>query len=434
MRFGGERQGAGRILRGVAAAGAMWLASGAAAWAGTAHGTVINRTTGKPAANVELVLVDLQAGMAEVATGKSDAQGQWSFTNDALGRGPMLVRATYEGVTFNTALRPGKDTADIDVFEVSKDGKLLTVLSHVMIFQPHNEKLIGVEEYIVQNASNPPMAYFKTEGNFEFPTPEKATLQNVATVSSTGMSVNQAPIEKGKGLTSIAYAFRPGQTSIRISYEMPYAGNTATLKVPALYPGMKMLVVAPPGVTVTGDGLSPAGQEQGMMLYGHEPLAAKGVLSFSLSGQGEPIQADAGGQGQGQGEMPQEGNSRTQADLQAIPGRLDGLKWYILAGFAALFAIGGLLLSKKQVVVTPVEGESVAAAMEAPIAVAAATTSSKSAAAVAAVNAQVSSSLDALKDEIFRLELRKQAGTISDEDYAQERAKVEKRLRDLVQG
>jgi hypothetical protein len=56
------------------------------------------------------------------------------------------------------------------------------------------------------------------------------------------------------------------------------------------------------------------------------------------------------------------------------------------------------------------------------------------AAKVAAVNAEVNVSLDALKDSIFRLELRRQAGTISEEDYARERAQMEKTLRDLVRG
>ena len=52
----------------------------------------------------------------------------------------------------------------------------------------------------------------------------------------------------------------------------------------------------------------------------------------------------------------------------------------------------------------------------------------------AEVDAAVSSSLDSLKDQIFRLELRRQAGTISEEEYAQERARAEKVLRDLVRG
>ena len=50
------------------------------------------------------------------------------------------------------------------------------------------------------------------------------------------------------------------------------------------------------------------------------------------------------------------------------------------------------------------------------------------------VNAAVATSLDYLKEQLFRLELRHQAGTISDAEYASERARAEKVLRDLVRG
>jgi hypothetical protein len=53
---------------------------------------------------------------------------------------------------------------------------------------------------------------------------------------------------------------------------------------------------------------------------------------------------------------------------------------------------------------------------------------------MADVDNQVQGSLDDLKNNIFRLELRRQAGTISEEDYTRERARVEKALRDLVRG
>jgi hypothetical protein len=55
-------------------------------------------------------------------------------------------------------------------------------------------------------------------------------------------------------------------------------------------------------------------------------------------------------------------------------------------------------------------------------------------AALSQVDAAVGTSLDALKDQMFRLELRRQAGTISEEEYARERARAEKVLRDLVRG
>jgi hypothetical protein len=49
-----------------------------------------------------------------------------------------------------------------------------------------------------------------------------------------------------------------------------------------------------------------------------------------------------------------------------------------------------------------------------------------------ALDSASATSLDALKDQLFRLELRHQAGTIREEEYARERAKAEQVLRDLV--
>ncbi len=114
--------------------------------------------------------------MAEVASSKSDAQGQFTFTSDAIGRGPMLIRATFQGVTFNTALPPGRPVAEVEVFEVSKDPKTITVVSHIVIFQPRDGNLLVGEEYIVQNNSQPAQAFFRTEGNFDFAIPPTAKL------------------------------------------------------------------------------------------------------------------------------------------------------------------------------------------------------------------------------------------------------------------
>ncbi len=412
----------------------------AAAYAGTVHGTVINRTTGKPTAGIPVTLLNPTAGMVEVGSATSDAQGQFTVTSNAIGMGPILIRATYHDNSFNTFLAPGRPEVEVEIFETTKDPKSITPDSHIIIFQPSGEKLIGAEEYHVVNKSDPPVAYFRTEGNFDFTIPENAKLQQVSAISSLGVAVPQASIDRGKGRFAIAYPFRPGETSIRLSYEMAYPANAAIVKLPATYSGLKMLVVAPPGVTVSGDGLNPAGQEQGMMVYTHEPLAAKASLTLQLSGVGSPQTAEAGTD---QGQQPgQEGNSRAQEEnIQAVPGRLDDFKWILMIGLGALFALGALLLSRKQVVVAASPGADLEdvpaaprktaakAAKSAPAAVAA-----PPATTVADVSAQVNASLDSLKDAIFRLELRKQAGTISAEEYAQERARVEKLLRDLVQG
>jgi hypothetical protein len=424
------------------------LLAASAASAGTVNGTVVNRTTGKPTPNVDLTLLSPTQGMREIGSAKSDAQGHFTATNDAIGMGPVLIRATYHDVSFNTFLPPGRPQIEVEIYEISKDPKTISVASHVVIFQPQGDRLIGAEEYSVQNASQPPAAYFRTEGNFDFAIPENGTIGQVTTTTSMGMPVNQATIEKGKGRFAIAYPFRPGQTNVRLSYELPYSNNSATLKLPATYAGMKLLVVVPPGVAVTGDGLTSAGQEQGMMVFTHDPLAAKSALSVSLSGVGSPQSAAAGGQGQ---DSAQEGNSRTGPEVTAAPSRLDDFKWYLFGGLAALFAMGAILLTRKQVVLAegPADESDSApatakAAKPAPPAKPKKTppapqpsasttpTNSHSSKAAAAIDEHVSVSMDSLKDRIFRLELRRQAGTISEEDYAREKAEVEKLLRDLV--
>jgi hypothetical protein len=431
----------------------------AVAHASTLSGTVINRTTGKPTPNIDLTLLSPTQGMRELGSSKSDAQGHFSITNDAIGAAPILVRATYHDVSYNTFAPPGRPNVEVEIYELSNDVKTVSIANHIIIFQPGSDKLIGAEEYIVRNASQPPEAYFRTEGNFEFTIPEKAKLQQVSTVNASGMSVQQASIEKGKGRIAIAYPFRPGDTSIRLSYEMPYSASATTLKLSAVYPGVNTLVVVPPGVTITGDGLKPAGQEQGMFIFTHEPLAAKASFNVKLSGVAASQAADASGgdgQSQAQGGMPQEGNSRTQTqDVQAVPGRMNEFKWPLLTLLLAGFAGLAILLSRKKVVVVQGPDDE----LDAPASATAQKKSAKANAAapatartpapdesatsaaaavlassVASVNAHVNANLETLKDEVFRLELRKQAGTISDEDYAREKTRVEKLLRDLVRG
>jgi len=405
------------------------LFAASASLAGTIHGSVVNRTTGKPIPNTDVDLLSPTQGMALLATVKSDAQGQFTATNDSIGAGPVLIRVTYQGVSFNGFAPPGRPQVDVEVFDVSKDPKTIAPASHVIIFQPRDGKLIGAEEYNVKNDSKPAVAYFRTEGNFEFAIPDKATLQNVTATGSLGMDVPQASIDKGKGRYAIAYAFHPGETNIRLSYEVPYPGNSATLKLPAAYAGMRMLLVAPPGVTLTGEGISAAGQEQGMNVFLHDALAAKASLAVSISGVGSPQAAEAA-DGQGR-QQAQEGNSRTQGQqVDVAPPRIDEYKWPMFVGLAALFALGAILLSRKQVVMVPAaESEDAAPALSKKAAKAA-----KQQAGVEAVKESVNANLDSLKEDVFRLELRKQAGTISEEDYAREKSRVEKLLRDLVRG
>ncbi len=414
------------------------LSQSAGVQAGTVHGTAKNGTTGKPAAGIDVILIQLQGGMQPVINSKTDAQGQFTFEHPSLGAQPMLVRAVYRGVNFHQPVPPGTNELQVEVFDPSQDAKTITVPSHVVIFQPDGASLLVGEEYSIQNHSQPPLAYFRADGNFDFLLPDNSDLQQVSAWGPSGMPVVQATIDRGKNRYAIAFAFRPGESGVRYSYKVPYPGNAATVRIPSVYPGGRLLVVASPTVQVSGDGLTPAGQEQGMSIYERAVVPANTAIAVNLSGTAPPPSAAGGADAGPQGgrDAEQGGAAAGTASIQQIPGRLDVLKWPLVAGFIGVFALGALLLARKPVTVVA----SVAAgAIQTTSAPKPAKTQNSAAfrqpqASLAEVDAAVNTSLDSLKDTLFKLELRRQAGTISEEEYARERARAEKILRDLVRG
>jgi hypothetical protein len=417
----------------------------AIAEAGTVHGTVTNGTTGKPAVGVDVILIQLQGGMQPVANSKSDAKGEFTFDNPGLGAQPMLVRAVYHGINFHQPVPPGSSNVQVSVFEASTDAKTINVPSHVVVFQPSGATLIIGEEYQIENKSQPPQAYYRADGNFDFALPEKSQLQQVAASGPTGMPVVQAPIDKKNNRYSIAYAFRPGQSMVRYSYEIPYPGNAATVKISTIYPGGRLIVVAPPTMQVSGDGLAAGGQEQGMNLYGREDVPAGTLVAVNVSGTAPPPDAGGGAEQGQQGRDAQQGGGAGGVPIQQVPGRLEALKLPLIVGFVVVFGLLAILLWRKPVVAyagptAPEENESApkpkgtSAIVASRASTATATVPTNGAASLADVDAAIGTSLDALKERLFRLELRHQAGTISEQEYAQERARAEKVLRDLVRG
>jgi hypothetical protein len=100
-----------------------------------------------------------------------------------------------------------------------------------------------------------------------------------------------------------------------------------------------------------------------------------------------------------------------------------------VAGFIALFALGAFFLVRR-----PVPAAGPASEVQPGVRRADQEGSGASRAGVDDLDQKVRARLDALKDTLFRLELRRQAGTISQEEYARERARIEKMVRDFIKG
>ena len=408
------------------------------AFAGTVSGTVKNGTTNKPVAGAEVILLQLQGGMQPVANAKTDASGHFSITSDALGAAPMLLRVPYKGVLYHQPVPPNTPTADVEVYEPTRDPHSFAVTTRAIILQPQGSDLTIGEEYTITNQSNPPVAYYLKEGTFDFHVPQGAQLNQVSAWGATGMPVIQGTIDKGKGLEAVDWPFRPGDNGVRISYQMPYTGNQATINAPAPYAIQRVLLAVPPGITVLSPGFTSAGREQGFDIYTRDAVAANAPLTISISGAAS---APAPSADSGAAQDPSV-NSRaadgadTAANVTSLPPRINSNVEYILvAGFAALFILGVIFLWRKPA--TQAAGAAAAAQSIEPPAETHAAPSRPAAGAdrVAAQAArEATQSLDELKEKLFRLELRHQAGTISDQDYARERENTQKILRDLLKG
>ncbi len=435
-------------------------------FAGTLDGTVKNGTNGKLSVGTDVILIQLQGGMQPVANTKTDAHGHYHFDNPQLGTGPMLLRVVYKGVNYHEPITPGKTTADVEVFEPTDKPDAFTVSNHAIILQPNGSNLMVGEEYMIANKTQPPVAYFREDGSFNFNLPDGADFNQASAWGSSGMPVVQGTIDKGKNKLAIAFPFRPGESGVRLSYKMPYAGNHLMLRNVSPYSTERLIIVAPPTVQISGSGISPAGQDQGFNVYMRDNVAANSPIDVTVSGTAPPPPSGQNGAA-GAGVAPDDSqnpsvNSRASdagsgAEAQSvsattIPARLDGLKWILTGGFASLFVLGFAYLWLKPrpaiasngaeisevAVAKPRNSKKSAARANSAAGVAEPPASSsarpQSSDAAAAIDHEIRGTLEELKDSIFRLELRRQAGTISEEDYLRQRESVEKTLRGFVRG
>jgi len=417
--------------------------------AGSVSGTVTNGTTGKPAVGAEVILIQLQGGMQPVANTKTDANGRYAFDNPGLGAGaPMLIRVVYGGVNYHEPVPPGKTTADVQVFEPTDKASAFAVTNHAVIVQPNGSDLMVGEEYSIENKTQPPVAFYRADGSFDFSIPDGADFSQASAWGSAGMPVVQGTIDKGKNKLAIAFAFRPGESGVRISYKVPYPGNRITLKNVSSYATDRMIIAAPPTVQISGDGITPAGQDQGFSVYTRTAVAADAPLSINVSGtapmppanqgateNGAPPAGDNSANASVNSRLEASGAEATTVATTTVPARLDSLKWILVGGFASIFALGFIYLFRRPQVMAPTNGDApVVATVAARVAYPAASTPPAATETVAEVNREVLGSLDELKNSLFRLELRRQAGTITEDDYERERRQMEKVLRDLVRG
>ena len=408
--------------------------------AGTVSGTVKNGTTNQPVAHTDVILLQLQGGMQAVATVKTDASGHFTINNSVLGTAPMLLRVPYKGIFYHQPVTPNTPTVDVTVYEPTRDPNSFAVTSRAIILQPKGSDLVVGEEYTIQNQTHPPVAFYLKDGSFRFDVPQGAQVNQVSAWDASGMPVIQGTIDKGNGVEAVDWPFRPGENGVRVSYQLPYTSNQASIQATSAYNVQRVILAVPPGLQVSAAGFSPAGNEQGFDIYTRDAVTANSPLAISVSGTASAPPAN-------DSQDPSANSRAATADdtaTTALPPRLDNnLKYILVAGFAGLFILGVSFLWRRPIAqtATAAAASGVVATPAAPDVATLPRASSAQTPPVAPavisteqVEREATRSLDELKETLFRLELRHQAGTITDQEYTRERERTQKILRDLLKG
>jgi len=421
------------------------LALGAFATAQTITGTVANATTGKPSAGDEVTLLSLSQGMQEIASTKSDAQGHFSFAAPADRNAPHMVRATHEGVNYfpqGGPLMPGATTAHVTVYDSARKVDGLSQTVEVDRFQSEGKQLDGIALYAIANQSQPPRTLADDKRTFEVALPEGAAVDSAQAKGPGGqpIAVELSPTSQ-KNHYAFTYPLRPGETQFQVSYHMPYSGEASFSPKP-LAEVQHFVVMTPKGMTFTPKNPQqfqsmPDNSGAGIMVVTNVKPGQD--LSFRIAGTGVfQAEGQQGGQGSGDagggvmgGGQAAANDNRPGGGLGApidAPDPLHEYRAYILGVFALVLVMGGAYVVAKSNARTL----SPAAVDKGEAEVAANTYASPTmedvprAGHVHDRNARL---LEAMKEELFQLEIDRQQDKVTPEEYSKAKAALDETIK-----
>jgi len=392
-------------------------------------GTVTNATTNKPAGGDEVVLLSLSQGMQEAGRTTADAAGHFSFKLDDASS-PHLVRAIHQGVTYHRMAPPGTTSVEVQVYDVSKKITGLSITADVMRFQAQGSELQGVRLFAVDNKSSPARTQMNDQ-NFEFYLPDGASIDQGMAMTAGGQPINASPVpQKEKNRYAFIFPLRPGETQFQVVYHMPYSGQLS-VNPRLLYGSQHFVVMLPksmqftPGQGAAFKSMDDPRQSDAMVQVASNTTVGQ-PLDFTIGGTGT-LSDNSGGEAQGGG--PEAGGQVAPRDSRPggglgppidAPDPLEKYRWYILGGFGVVLTAAALFIV----------GRPRATAIAEPAAL---DLNLPPAAQPKPSNGDRSSLLlDALKEEMFQLELEHKQGRISQQEYDKAKAALDQTLERAV--
>ncbi len=388
------------------------------ALAETITGTVINKTTNKPSAGDDVVLIRLAQGMQEATRTKSDSQG--NFTLNVPDAGMHLVRVTHDKAAYFRPAPPGTESVEVEVYNAAEKVAGVTAEADVMRVQTDaSGKLLNVvENFFIKNDSTPPRTQFSPK-SFEFYLPAGAVIEGSAALAPGSMPVKSTPMPQGDpNHYAFVFPLRPGETRFQVTYHVPYNGSFK-FTPRMMMPTDTVAIMMPKSMTFAGGpstAYSPVTEETTAQTYVARSVAPSQALDFTLSGTGQlPRDSQAAATAGASGQSGAGAESSAAADTRPGGGLgnpidptgndspLAKYKWWILGALGLAMAAGAGIMLKG--------------------------TPAKPAPASPVTPAGPGGVLAALKEELFALESDHLQGRLTDAEYAEQKAALEAVLR-----
>jgi 5-hydroxyisourate hydrolase-like protein (transthyretin family) len=420
-------------LKRVAVAAAVVAAFSSFALAESITGVVTNKTTNKPAAGDDVVLIRLAQGMQEATRTKTDAKGRFTLEVPSGDNGIHLVRVTHDKANYFRPAPPGTQSVELEVFNASAKVAGVSSEADVMRLQTDEsgKSLHIVENFFVKNESTPPMTQF-SDRPFEFYLPEGAVVEGSAALAPGGMPVQASPVPLGEpNHYAFIFPIRPGETRFQITYRLPYSGSLK-FAPRVMMPTDTIAVMMPKSMTFKpgpSAPYTPVTEDTTAQTYVARSVQPSQTLDFTVSGTGQ-MPRDAGaaatpsGGGAADGSVQPGSAPANSAASDTRPGGGLGVpldpegtndpwskyKWWILGGLGLVMAVGaGIMLKNGPAQTLDRPGTSPVAA----------------GGSVMGHN----SLLAAMKEELFALETDRLQGRLAESEYVEQKAALEVVLR-----
>ncbi len=433
-------------------------------------GTVTNKTTDKPSAGDSVVLVDVQAGMADAATATTDAKGQYSLQLPAGSPGgAFLIRVTHQGASYFIAAPQSGSGGDVTVYDVAAKLDGVAIDADMLLFEASAGSLRVQERYLVRNTSLPPKAQF-SDKTFEIAIPPDAELDGASATRPGGLGTTTRLTPLGqKGHYAFNVPIQPDkgqkETLFEVQYHISY-NSKYTFKPQLFMPADNFVVYVPKSMNFS----NPSGAE--FQTVQDDPRVTTNItknvhpgqaVAFTVSGEGQmprdaqqrPGMSPQAAMGMG-GAASADTNAPASAPGGGIgnpigtPDPLTRYKWWILGGLTLLLVLAAMYLLRNRgansagspVLVAssgdlesrsiPSPPRSITPMSEytppAPAPRPPSPAPSNAAYAPAATGGKAAL-LGILKEELFAIESEKLSGTLSVEEYAEIKAGLEALLK-----